>query len=81
MKRNEILKEFKPGLAIAGTSIGASMLGGSLQSKLPIGVTNPLTKTGSTLGTFVGPIVTLGGLAVVKKQLKKTEKKLKGGKK
>ena len=76
-KKNEVLKEFEPALGFAGASIGSSVLGGAFQSKLPAGVSNPLITTGSTIGTFVGPVVALGAFSFVTKKLKKVEKKIK----
>jgi len=74
-KKNEILKEFKPALAMGGLGIGSSLLGGALQPHLPAGTTNPLTKMGSTLGTFTKPVAALGAMSVITKKLKKLEKK------
>lgn len=74
---NEVLKEFKPALQLSGLSIGSSVLGGSLQSKLPPGVSNPLITTGSVTGDFISPVVALGAFGFVTKKLKKIEKQIK----
>jgi len=79
-RKNEVLESFSPAFGLAGVSLGSSVLGGAMQSHLPAGMTNPLTTTGRVTGTFVGPMVTLGAFGFVTKQLKKTEKKMKGGK-
>lgn len=80
-KKNEILEDFRPAFELGGLSIGSSVLGGSLQSKLPPGVSNPLITTGSTTATFVAPLVGLGALSFVSRKLKRVEKKVKGRKK
>ena len=76
-KKNEILKEFKPGLELAGLSIGSSILGGALQPHIPAGMINPLTETGRVTGTFVRPVVALGAMGFTLKKLKSLEKKVK----
>jgi hypothetical protein len=75
-RRNEIVEDFTPAFTMAGGSLGASILGGSLDSALPVGTTNPLTTTGSTLGRFTGPVATIGVLGITTKQFKKIENKL-----
>ena len=80
-KQNKILKEMKPTLSLASMSISSSILGGALQPKLPAGVSNPLTTTGRVTGTFIPPVATLGAFSIVKKQMKKVSKKVKGDKK
>jgi len=76
-KQNKFLKEMKPAFSLASVSISSSILGGALQSKLPAGITNPLTTTGRVTGTFISPVATLGALSIVKKQMKKISKKAK----
>ena len=78
-KKKLLPEEFKPAFSLAGTSIGSSLLGGALQSKLPSGVTNPLTSIGSTTSKFISPIATIGATGFAFKQLKKIQ--MKGGKK
>ena len=83
-KQESYLEDMTPAFAFAGGAVGSSILGGALQSKIPAGVTNPLTTTGKTMGTFVGPVATIGVMGITTKQLKKLEskiKKVKGGKK
>ena len=76
-----IVRDLSPPLVLGGGSIGSSILGGALGSKLPPGTINPLTTTGTTLGGFVGPVATISAFGIVHKQLKKAKPKLKGGKK
>jgi len=76
-KRNEILEGMTPALSMGFGSVGASVLGGAIQSKLPAGAVNPLTKTGSVMGSFVGPVAVIGAGGIVLKKLKKI--KMKGG--
>jgi len=80
-KKNGLLKDLEPTFTLAGGSIGASMLGGAINPLLPAGTTNPLTSIGTTTSKFVGPMATLSAFGMVTKQLKKTQKKIKGGKK
>lgn len=77
-KKNELLEEFKPSLQLSGFSIGSSLIGGSLNSKLPVGTPNPLTTTGSTSARFIAPTTAIGASSFTLKQLKKI--KMKGGK-
>jgi len=74
-KKNEIVEGLVPPLTLGVGGVGASILGGSVASKLPAGTTNPLTTTGSTLGRFVGPVATISVLGVTTKQLKKVKVK------
>ena len=76
-KQESYLEDMTPTLAFAGGAVGASVLGGAMESKLPAGVTNPLTTTGKTMGTFVGPMATLGAMSITTKQLKRLESKIK----
>ena len=76
-KKNEVLQEMKPTLALAGLSMGSSVLGGSLQPMLPPGVSNPLTETGRVGGMFVRPFAVLGVSSFMFKKLKRLEKKVK----
>ena len=71
-----IARDLMPPLVLAGGAIGASVMGGALQSKIPAGMVNPLTTTGSTLGRFVGPVAAISAGGIVMKQLKKTKRKL-----
>ena len=77
-KKNELLNEFTPTFQLAGAGLGSSILGGSLQSKIPTGTINPLTQTGSTIGTFIPLTATLGVASFTTKKLKKLGKKIKG---
>lgn len=74
-KKNKILEEMTPAMELSGFSIGSSILGGSLQSRIPAGVGNPLTAMGRTTGTFVSPLATLGVMSFTTKKLKKLNKK------
>lgn len=65
-----------PPLVLGGGAIGASLLGSSLQNKLPAGTTNPLTTTGTTLGNFVAPVAVIGAGGLTLKQLDKTRRRL-----
>ena len=76
-KTSSIAEDLIPSLSFAGAGIGASVLGGSLQSHIPAGMSNPLTTTGSTIGKFTGPVVGIGAMSVVTKQLKRLEGRLK----
>jgi len=80
-KKNEIIKSLEPSFIFAGGAIGSSILGGALQSKLPAGISNPLTTTGLTMSKFVGPIAILGVTDFTMKKFKKLEKKMKKTKK
>ncbi len=75
-KKKRMFKELKPAFGLAGLSIGSLLVGSSLQSKLPVGVTNPVTQIGVTGSKFVAPLGTIGFLSIISKQLKK----IKGGK-
>lgn len=70
VKKNKVLKKLKPTFELAGASLASSILGGTLQSKLPASIKNPLTETGRVTGTFVAPVATLGAMDVVTSQLK-----------
>ena len=74
---SSIAEDLIPSLSFAGAGIGASILGGSLQSHIPAGMSNPLTTTGSVMGRFMGPVATLGAMNVVTKQLKRLEGRMK----
>ena len=76
-KENDILEDMTPALIMGGLGIGSAILGEPLTSKLPTGMTNPLSTTGTTLGTFTKPVVVLGAMSTVTRQLKKVEKKMK----
>ena len=80
-KKSLLPKEFEPAFSLAGASIGSSILGGAFASKLPAGSVNPLTSMGTATAGFVGPVATIGVMGYTMKQLNKTKKKLKGGKK
>ena len=80
-KEDSILEDMTPALTFAGGAMGASILGGAMESYLPAGMTNPLTTTGRTMGTFVGPMATIGVMGITTKQLKKLESKIKKVKK
>ena len=79
--RNGIVSNLAPSFIVGGGAIGASILGGSLQSRIPAGVSNPLLTTGTTLGGFVAPIAVIGAGGVILKQLNRTKRKIKGGRK
>jgi len=80
-KEKGIIEDMTPTFKLASGAMGSSLLGGTFESKLPAGVTNPLTTTGTTMGKFVAPMAMISASGMVMKQMKKTEKKLKGGKK
>ena len=74
---SSIAEDLIPSLSFAGAGVGASVLGGSLQSHIPAGISNPLTTTGSTIGRFTGPVATIGAMSITTKQLRKLEGKMK----
>lgn len=76
-KKNEIVEDILPPLTFGFGAGGASVLGGTLDSHLPTGVTNPLTTSGTTLGKFVAPVSTISASNIVFKQMKKLEEKIK----
>ena len=80
-RRTELEKDIVGGIApafiVGGGAIGSSILGGALQSRLPAGTANPLTQTGTTLGTFTGPIAVIGVTGIVTKQLRRAQPKFK----
>ncbi len=79
-KKNDLLGEMTPTFSLAGASLGASVLGGAVQSKLPVGVANPLITTGSTVAAFIPLTATLGVFSFTSKKFKDLNKKIKGGK-
>ncbi len=68
-RRNEIAGDLVPAFTIGGAAIGSSILGASLDSKLPAGTANPLLTTGTTLGRFTGPVAVIGATSITLKQL------------
>jgi len=76
---NDIVK----GMALPiGYSLGTGMtlaMGSSFDKFIPAGITNPITKTGSVMADFSGPITTISAGGIIFNQLGKTQKKLKGG--
>lgn len=76
-RRNEIIEDFAPAFGIAGGAIGSSILGSAFSSKIPAGVSNPLTTTGTTLGAFVAPIAVIGVAGTVTRQLRRVQRKVK----
>ena len=72
-----IAKDLMPSIVLGGGAIGASVMGGAIQSKIPAGMVNPLTTTGSTLGRFVAPVAAISAGGIVLKQLKKVKRKVK----
>ena len=60
-----------PTFSLGFASIGSGILGSSLDSHLPVGITNPLTKTAQITSNFVGPVATLGVMDFTFKQFKK----------
>lgn len=75
--KNEIVEGFKPAFTLGAGAMGASMLGQSFQDKLPTGIVNPLTASGSVFAKFTGPVATISAAGITMKQLKKLEKKQK----
>ena len=71
MARIDIANGLVPPLAFAGVGIGASVLGGALDSRIPAGMTNPLTATGSTFAAFTPAVATIGAGGIVLNQFRK----------
>jgi hypothetical protein len=80
-KKKIIPEEFEPAFALGGLSLGSSLLGGALGTKLPAGNANPLTSIGTTTSKFIAPVATLGVMNFSFKQFNKLNKQMKGGNK
>ncbi len=78
-KKVRFPKELEPAFGLAGISIGSLLVGSKLQPLLPVGVQNPVTAIGVQGSKLVSPLLILGGVSIIAKQLKDIEK-LEGGK-
>lgn len=71
---SDVVEGITPALTLGGGAIGSSLIGQKLGPKLPPGTVNPLTATGTTFASFVGPVATIGATGVVLKQINRIPK-------
>ncbi len=83
----KILKSLKVPFGLAGVSIGSNLLGSALGSRLPPGITNPLTSIGTSSAKAAGLAGHIAFIGIILKETKKLQpkkkfkRKRKGGKK
>lgn len=66
-KQSGILNDFSPSFAMAGGSMGLSILGGKLAPHLPTGTPNAFNIMGSSMSGMIAPMNVLsGGLVTIK---------------
>ncbi len=78
---NKTLKKLKIPFGLAGVSIGSNLIGSALGSRLPAGVTNPLTSIGSSAAKAAGIAGTLVFTGIILEETKKLNPNNKKGKK
>ena len=66
-----MMDAYTPTFAMAGTSMGMSIVGGKLGEHLPAGSPNPLVTGGKSIAKFVPVTATFGSAGIASKQLKK----------
>ncbi len=76
------MKSLKIPFGLAGVSIGSNLLGSALDSRLPIGATNPLTSLGTSSAGLAGLAGTIAFTGIILDETRKLKpKNIKGGKK
>ena len=76
-KKNEIVDDLAIPFTFAGGAIGSSVLGGAMDSFIPVGTANPLAVTGTTMSRFQSPITALSAGNIIFKQMRKIERRIK----